>query len=146
MSTHDLPTIAGWWSGADITEKASLGMLTESEAIRELGARAADRALLVEAINLERPAQAPPIDAAAPHDAAVTAAIHRHIAISPAALMLVQADDLAGEIAAQNLPATDRERPNWRRKVSVDTDMLWETPAGELTVEACAERRGTPGP
>jgi glycogen operon protein len=27
VSTHDLPTLAGWWSGADIDEKQTLGLI-----------------------------------------------------------------------------------------------------------------------
>ena len=139
-STHDLPTIAGWWSAADIAEKSALGMLTEEEATQERAARAADRALLADALNQDEGAHESTIDATAPHNVTITAAVHRHLALSSAALMLVQADDLAGEIAAQNLPGTDRERPNWRRKVSVDASALWEAPAGKQSAEACSPR------
>ena len=34
----------------------------------------------------------------------------------PSALMLVQVDDLEGEREPLNVPGTDRERPNWRRR------------------------------
>ena len=141
VSTHDLPTIAGWWSAADIAEKATLGRLTKDEAERELGNRTADRVLLSAALNQDEITREAPIDAAAPHDATITAAIHRHLALSPSTMVLVQADDLAGEIAAQNLPGTDQERPNWRRRVGIDASELWETPAGQQTVAACATRR-----
>jgi glycogen operon protein len=49
--------------------------------------------------------------------------------------VLVQADDFAGEIDAINLPGTDRERPNWRRKVGVPAAQLWKSPVGR-TVQA----------
>jgi glycogen operon protein len=52
------------------------------------------------------------------------------------ALALVQADDLAGEDFAVNLPGTDRERPNWRRRLATDAQDLWDTPIG---VEATAD-------
>ena len=55
---------------------------------------------------------------------------HRYVGATPSALVLVQADDLAGEIDALNLPGTDRERPNWRRKVGVPAAGLWESPVG----------------
>jgi glycogen operon protein len=45
------------------------------------------------------------------------AAIHALIARTPAALALVQADDLAHELIGLNLPGTDMERPNWRRRI-----------------------------
>jgi glycogen operon protein len=68
------------------------------------------------------------------------------VGASPAALVLVQADDLAGETAALNLPDTDRERPNWRRKVRVAADALWATPAGvDAAAAFAAERSRGPG-
>ncbi len=56
-------------------------------------------------------------------------------------MVLLQADDLAGETAAVNLPGTDRERPNWRRKVSVDADALWQTPSALRAIADFAARR-----
>jgi len=43
-------------------------------------------------------------------------------------LALVQADDLAGETVAINLPGTDRERPNWRRRLDPDASDLCRSP------------------
>ena len=60
------------------------------------------------------------------------------------ALLLLQADDLAGDVDALNLPGTDRERPNWRRKVGVDADALWATPAGARAIADLAATRATP--
>ena len=86
---------------------------------------------------------APP-DLAQPHDAGVTAAVHRFVCASSAALVLLQADDLAGELAAVNLPSTDRVRPNWRRKLSVDVDALWSTEPGRQAIADFAATRGAP--
>ncbi len=82
-----------------------------------------------------------PIDTNAAHDAGITAAIHRFAAASASAVVLLQADDLAGETEAVNLPGTDRERPNWRRRVSVDADALWETPAAVRAIADFAATR-----
>ncbi len=140
VSTHDLPTIAGWWSGADIVEKAALGLIGDDAALAERATRAADKQSLVRALAREAVPGDPPLDAAAPHDATVTAAVHRYIAATPAEFVLFQANDLAGETVAQNLPGTDRERPNWRRRTSVVAARLWDTRAGRLTVAGCAAR------
>jgi len=140
VSTHDLPTIKGWWSGADIAEKRALGVLTPAQADAEVGVRTADRELLSAAINQRLNDRQPPVDPGKAADAMTVAAIHEYVGASPSALLLVQADDLAEEIAAQNLPTTDRERPNWRRKVPVDASALWQTAAGRASVAACAAR------
>ena len=59
------------------------------------------------------------IDPTAPHDLPVTAAIHRHTTQTSSMLFLLQADDLAGETEALNLPATDRERPIRERRFTL---------------------------
>ena len=67
--------------------------------------------------------------------------MHRYACASPSALVLIQADDLAGETMMLNLPGTDRERPNWRRKLAVETDALWATPVGETAAADFAARK-----
>jgi glycogen operon protein len=54
----------------------------------------------------------------------------------------VQADDLAGETSAVNLPGTDRERPNRRRRLAVDAADLWDTPVGARAAADLAPSRG----
>ena len=124
---RDLPTIAGWWTGADIDEKQSLGRLTADDAQSARTERVREKQAMADALGRAGVAGDAPADGAALHDAAITAAIHRYVCATPATLVLIQADDLAGETVALNLPGTDRERPNWRRKVSVDVDALWKT-------------------
>ncbi len=142
VSTHDLPTIAGWWSGADIAEKRALGLLDAEGAAGAQAERGAARHALADAMAEAGVAEGSPIDAGAPHDPGITAALHRYACASPSAVVLLQADDLAGETAAVNLPGTDRERPNWRRKVGVDADALWETPAATQAIADFTARRG----
>ncbi len=141
ISTHDLPPVAGWWNGADIAEKRALGHLDDAAATAARAERQADRQALVAAIDAAGVASGPPIDAAAAHTPAVTAAIHRYACASPSALLLIQADDLAGETVMLNLPGTDRERPNWRRKIAVEASALWETPVGRAAACDFAARR-----
>ncbi len=141
VATHDLPTIAGWWSGVDIDEKRALGRINENEVVQERVERVAAKAALATAIADAGVASPASVDPARAHDAAITAAIHGFACATPSALVLFQADDLAGETTAQNLPGTDRERPNWRRKVGVDAGTLWQTAAGVATLAGCTARR-----
>ncbi len=124
VTTHDLPTLAGWWGAADIAERLSLGQIGPDEAGRALAERAAEKAALVEGMVaagalIERPA----LDA--PLDDALAAAVHSWVAQSGSALASVQVDDLAGETVATNLPGTDRERPNWRHRSREDTGRVF---------------------
>ncbi len=142
VSTHDLPTIAGWWNGVDIDEKRALGLLAPDGVAAANAERVASKHALTDAIAARGdlhdelhhesrnalPSRA--IDPSAPHDASVTAAVHAFAAASASMLVLLQADDLAAETVALNLPGTNLERPNWRRKVGVLADGLWQTSAG----------------
>jgi glycogen operon protein len=130
-STHDLPTIRGWWHGADIAERERLGLMAPAAARAAQDERAAERVAFAAAIAAEGgPALAADAVATADDGLAIVAAAHRHVAATPSALVLVQADDFAGEIDAINLPGPDRERPNWRRKVHLPAAELWKNAVG----------------
>ncbi|MDR3535617.1 MAG: 4-alpha-glucanotransferase, partial [Acetobacteraceae bacterium] len=135
VSTHDLPTLAGWWQGADIAEQQVLGMLDGEGAQMTRAARAADKQRLVDLLQAEALlAETPAFDA--PLTPEMAGAVHALIAAAPALLALVQADDLAGETEAVNLPGTDRERPNWRRRLRLDVDALCASPIAEAVLAA----------
>ena len=137
VSTHDLPTIAGWWRGADIDEKEALGLLAADAAAAAHAQRGAERGALATALDHAGIAR---VDPAAAPDAALVAAVHGFIGAARCALAVAQADDLAGATTALNLPATDRARPNWRRRIDVDVDELWTTETGARTAAALAAR------
>jgi glycogen operon protein len=139
VSTHDLATLAGFWRGADLRERAELGLLDDLPAA--LADRAADRAALCALLAAEGLLPDRAADNA-PMDDALAAAIHALVARAPSALMLVQAEDLAGEEIAVNLPGTDRERPNWRRRLPVEVETLPDLPRARTVLERLREMRG----
>ncbi len=61
---------------------------------------------------------------------------HAYVAKTPCSIMLVQADDLSGETEPLNVPGTDKERPNWRRRLSVDVEELAELDTSKAVVTA----------
>jgi glycogen operon protein len=121
ISTHDLAPLAGWWEGADIAERASLGLLDADGKAAALETRAADRVQLLRAVGRADPVFTP----------GLAAAIHAFVASSRASLMLVQAEDLVAERIGINLPGTDSERPNWRRRLTVEVSQVF---AGDFAV------------
>jgi glycogen operon protein len=140
VSTHDLATLAGFWAGEDLRERAALGLLPDLDAA--LAERARDRAALC--ALLEQESLLP--DGAttdSPLDDALAAAIHALVARTPSVLVLAQAEDLAGERIAVNLPGTDRERPNWRRRLPLTAPALLDLPRAQAILEAL--RRLRPG-
>jgi len=65
-------------------------------------------------------------------DAELMTAAHELLAETRSALVLVQADDLLAETEPLNVPGTDREQPNWRRRLSL--------PVGELAGRPLAKQ------
>jgi 4-alpha-glucanotransferase len=122
-TTHDLPTVAGWWSGSDIAERARLGIVGGEDA----SARSASRAMLWRAFVEEGVASADPLKTG-DAGAAVNGALG-FVARSPSPLMVVPAEDLLARTAQPNLPGTVDEHPNWRRRLPVKADEMLDDPA-----------------
>ena len=101
-TTHDLPTVAGWWSGEDIRTRRALGF----GAAGEEEERRRDRTRLWRAFTGAGAAEGapPPVEQPA---AAVDAALG-YVAQSPSPLMLAPLEDLLGLAEQPNLPGTDR--------------------------------------
>ena len=135
VSTHDLPTVAGWWIGEDIVERLALGLSDAAAGEAARIARHTDKTRLLQALAAQ--GLAPDgIDFDAPLSPAMNAAIHAFVAATPSLLDLVQADDLSGETVPVNLPGTDRERANWRRKISLDSEHIWDSATANLIIRA----------
>jgi (1->4)-alpha-D-glucan 1-alpha-D-glucosylmutase len=115
-STHDLPTLAGWWAGTDIEARESAGLIDAGHAREEREARARGRSSLVEALKREG-ALAKDASPGAALDEDLAIAVHAYIASTPSAVMAVQIEDVLGVAPQANLPGTVDEHPNWRRKL-----------------------------
>jgi (1->4)-alpha-D-glucan 1-alpha-D-glucosylmutase len=120
-STHDLPTLAGFWEGRDILMRSELKLLP-SDALRDeqIIERARDRAKLL--LALEREQLLPPGATANPVSVsemspAFVRAVYEYLARSPAKLLVAQLEDVTGMREQMNMPGTTTEHPNWRRKL-----------------------------
>ncbi|HJV52456.1 MAG TPA: 4-alpha-glucanotransferase [Noviherbaspirillum sp.] len=127
-TTHDLPTIAGWWQERDIDWRARLDLLapgqSEGEARHE---RERERGELWRALS----------DAGCAHgampgndeSAAVVDAAAAFIAAAPAPLAVLPVEDALGLVESPNLPGTVNTHPNWRRRLPHAVDTLLDAPA-----------------
>ena len=138
VATHDLATLAGWWAGADLKEQAELGRIDDLAAAS--AARDAERAALVARLHASGHLKEAP-DFAAPMTPELAAAIHAFVAATPALLAFAQADDLCAETMAVNLPGTDRERPNWRRRMHTPVESLFTGEMAATILAAIAAAR-----
>jgi glycogen operon protein len=143
VGSHDLATLAAWWIGDDIAEDLRLGRLAVEASAGAREAREREKRVLIDTLIAagrlawEHVADGLP----AVIDDAIVAAIHGYAAEGPSYLALIQVDDLSGEVERLNLPGTDRERPNWRRRLSVGVERLLATTRAQATLAAVADRR-----
>jgi 4-alpha-glucanotransferase len=128
-TTHDLPTVAGWWSGNDIVWRHRIGQTAPRKDGRdpvalESAQRAVDRHALWRAFQqagVAAPGVGAPPKTEAPIDEALA-----FVASTPAPLALFPLEDLLGLPDQPNLPGSIEEHPNWRRRLSTPIDALFE--------------------
>ena len=140
VATHDLATLAGWWRGADIAERLSLGLLTLARAGEEIARRREEKRGLIAALVAAGLIGSGPSEDA-PLTDAIAAAVHALIGSAGSILAHAQFDDLVGETVQTNLPGTDRERPNWRLKVGPDVAAAFAGNRAQAILAALAKGR-----
>lgn len=108
ISTHDLPTAAGFLSAEHVRARADLGLLDDVPA--EQANAAKERAEWLALLRSEGLLD----DATEPDENAIIVAMHRFLASTPSRLKLISPYDVLGETRQPNLPGTVDEYPNWR--------------------------------
>lgn len=132
ISTHDLPTLVGFWEAADIEWRSTHGLYARDEdREQQIIQRAEDRARLLMALEKQ---QLTPEDVETELPAGkemtleLRCALHRYLARSASHLVGVQVEDLLAERQQANLPGTTSEHPNWRRKLSLQIESWHDEP------------------
>jgi 4-alpha-glucanotransferase len=98
ITTHDLPTLAGVWSGSDLADQAAAGLAPDAAGLALLRRRVAAAGGVAETADL----------------AAVALAAHRALAQSPAALVAATLEDAMQVERRPNIPGTvPPARDNW---------------------------------
>jgi len=142
VSTHDLPTLAGWWDGDDLALRARLGLYPdESVHAAQLAQRAADRERLLRALERQRLA---PRDPSRELRRGLSEAVHAYVAATPSRVMMLQLEDALGVREQANLPGTTEEHPNWRRKLPVALEDMTASPEIDALAGTLARLRPHP--
>lgn len=145
-STHDLPTLAGFWRGIDLDVRTRL-MLFPSDELRQrlITERGWDRGRLLWALEREGllPTGVSKDPAALPElPISVIAAIHAFLARSPAMLLVVQPEDCFGLTEQINVPGTlEDQHPNWQRKLPLPIEDWDKTEGFQRCINALAAER-----
>ena len=149
VSTHDLATLAGWWTGADVQLRAEAGTQDEAATERDLAARRHDRVALLAALakakllpkDMEALTLAGGADLPEALPAEIAVAVHRYVARTPSLLLTVQLEDMVGQERQPNLPGTTDQYPNWRIRSDVPLEGLIDHERFRAMASAMREER-----
>jgi 4-alpha-glucanotransferase len=125
ITTHDLPTVAGLWTGADLAEQKALDLHPNEESTRRIRSRVAHLARLEETAD---PGEA-------------VRAVHRRLAAAPSLLACGTLEDLAGAERRPNIPGADARRPNWSLPLPRTLEELMSDPLTRDLAAAFDRRR-----
>lgn len=125
VTTHDMPTLCSYWEGRDIDLRRDLNLYPSVD-IQNVVAyeRAMDRASLLAALDEQGLKPANPASPDQPFSSALANALHLYLARSASVLVSLQIEDLLGMVDPVNVPGTDWQYPNWRRKLTTDVEDL----------------------
>ena len=125
VTTHDLPTIAGLWSGSDLAAQQSLGLRPNVEATQEIRDRLREMTGLAD-------------DAAASD---VVRKTYELLADAPSALVTATLEDALAIQERPNMPATVHQWPNWCIPLSEELESLFQSPLA-LAIASSLSGRG----
>ncbi|MFQ5586813.1 MAG: 4-alpha-glucanotransferase [Thermodesulfobacteriota bacterium] len=143
VSTHDLPTLRGYWEGTDLSLRREMNLYPSEEAYNnQLSSRLRDRGLLLTALEREGllPAGVTTDPASAPEmTVGLSTAVHTYLARTPCSIQMVQLEELLNQREQANIPGTTNQHPNWRRKLNIEE--LNESPYSRAIGEALTHER-----
>lgn len=125
LTTHDLPTVAGIWSGQDAADRAAAGLAPDPDG---------------DALLRDRLIHLAGIDAGDARE--LNLAAHAALAASGSDLAVATLEDAVGAVHRPNLPGTVDQHPNWRIPLPVQIEDLDGAGAAEVAAVMRAERPG----
>jgi 4-alpha-glucanotransferase len=125
ITTHDLPTVAGVWSGVDLADQVAAGVTVPADGDEMFRHRLRVAAACDDSADIDE----------------VAVAAHAALAAAPSMLVTAALDDLVGAEHRPNVPGTIDEHPNWRIPLPVPLDDLPTTPLAERITETFRTRR-----
>ncbi len=109
VTTHDLPTIAGTLSGADLDDQRAAGVMPDPSALDILRRRLRTAAGIGGQADAEQ----------------LSVALHRRLALSPASMVAATLEDALGVEERPNLPGTtSAQRANWSQPLPMPLEAI----------------------
>lgn len=128
ITTHDLPTLRGYWQSGDLRLGASLGLYPDADILAELYAERerAKQGLLDGLHHYDCVPQKVGKKAALLNmGPMLNRGLQRYVADSASALLGLQPEDWIDMAEPVNVPGTNTEYPNWRRKLSHSLEVMF---------------------
>lgn len=118
VSTHDMPTLVGYWQEHDLALRHQLDLFPNPQVADSLyQLRADEKCLMRDRLQLEEGNYSQLIRAS-----------HLFTASQPARLFAFQLEDLLQMSTPVNIPGTSTEYPNWRRKLIHNIEDILQRP------------------
>jgi len=136
-STHDLPTLTGWWNELDIDWNSRLGHVDEQTERHCREARQRERQGLRHALSQD---WANFRDDLSESDQIIDASV-RYLGHTRAPLVLLPMEDVLSIAEQANLPGTTDSHPNWRRRFSDDSAGLLDGTTAARRLELLSQAR-----
>lgn len=136
-TTHDLPTIAGFWTFRDIHARRGAGLVDDHGFQSQIEDRQREKQRMLDALHAENllPGDYPRDAGQLPEvDGVLHNAIVAFLAQTPSALLLLNQEDLTKETEQQNLPGSTAQYPNWSRKMKIALEELPTAGAGYVAM------------
>jgi 4-alpha-glucanotransferase len=130
VTTHDLPTVAGLWTGADAAEQAAVGRPSPPEMTQRVRGRLARLAGLDEHYYGDECTLPVALDR-----------VHRRLGAGSSMVVLATLEDVTGVVARPNIPGTTTERPNWSLALPIPVDELHGSPIVGQVIDPLREAR-----
>lgn len=125
VTTHDLPTIAGLWTGSDLAAQKELGLSPNEAGTREIAARLK---------RLTKATSRTPL-------ATVIVQVHASLAKAPSRILTATLDDAMAVEERPNMPATSSEWPNWSVALPEPIETLEKSPVAARIAKALSRSR-----
>jgi (1->4)-alpha-D-glucan 1-alpha-D-glucosylmutase len=124
VTSHDLPTLRGYWQGRDIDLRTCLELFPSKELKdRQIALRKQARKELLDLLNLTNDAFTPEL----------VQRLYCYLGQAKSMLLLVPLEDLMNQLDQVNLPGTVQEYPNWRRRLPYSIEELTRRLSTELS-------------
>ncbi|HEY6084994.1 MAG TPA: 4-alpha-glucanotransferase, partial [Nitrospira sp.] len=128
ISTHDLPTLAGVWTGQDLQVQHDLGLKINEAGERERKGMVARLTKLTEQADVEQ----------------VIERAYARLSEAPSAIVMASLEDACAVSARPNIPGAGAPYPNWSLTLPMSLDELERAPLAQALARALHREKNQP--